>query len=71
MADGTSVTKIEMATCPACGRKIEATITYAVVLGERSFGNEVVTASMRPTGITVRHECVDGRVVPQVRKAVR
>ena len=43
---------------------ITATIAYATTLGSNSFSNEVVTATLKPVGVYLQHECKDGRIVP-------
>ena len=68
MADGTSTATVSFGKCPACQLSITATIAYATTLGSNSFSNEVVTATLKPVGVYLQHECKDGRVVPVARR---
>lgn len=71
MADGHSTAEVEFAKCPAFKGKIVGHINYELRLGDKAFGNEVVTATMTPTGVSIRHECKDRRPVPQQRPVGR
>lgn len=51
MTDGTSTATVSFGKCPACQLSITATIAYATTLGSSSFSNEVVTATLKPTGV--------------------
>lgn len=71
MADGTSTATVEFGKCPACRNGIAARITYSMTLGDKSASNEVVTATLKPTGVLIQHECRDGHVVPDTGHAKR
>ena len=59
--------QVEVIKCPACKNPIIANMTYGMTLNDERFANEVVTASVHPVGVTIRHECKDGRIVPTAR----
>lgn len=63
MAEGTLTSQVEVMICPSCKNAVLGRATFNVTLDHLGFKDEDVPATGRISGISIRHECRDGKPV--------
>lgn len=71
MAEGTLTSQVKFMICPSCKNAILGRATFEVTLDPWGFKDaDEVTANGKMVGISMRHECRDGKPVTYRRGEV-
>lgn len=63
MAEGTLTSLVKVINCPSCKDAVLAQATFNVTLDPLGFKDEDVPATGRIVGISMKHECRNGKPV--------